>query len=79
MLTIAFRRKNFPPNKATPQSDSRIEPRFMLAYGAQKSLVEILLRCWRLRGLKGLPGIPSAFPILFPGPTLRFQEMKIGW
>src|ERR1043166_2589890 len=33
----------------------------------------------RLRGLKGLPGIPSSFPILFPGPTLRFQEMKICW
>src|SRR6266478_9970700 len=39
---------------------------------------KILLRCWRLRGLKGQPGIPSAFPILFLGPTLRFQEMKIG-
>src|SRR6266478_3865669 len=39
---------------------------------------KILLRCWRLRGLKGQPGIPSAFPILFLGPTLGFQEMKIG-
>src|SRR5438309_1782720 len=45
----------------------------------QGSLVEILLRCSHLRGLKRLPGIPSAFPILFLGPTLRFQEMKIGW
>src|SRR5438105_14775902 len=44
----------------------------------QGSLVEILLRCSHLRGLKGQPGIPSAFPILFLGPTLRFQEMKIG-
>src|SRR2546430_7950215 len=44
----------------------------------QGSLAEILLRCWRLRDLKGQPGIPSAFPILFLGPTLRFQEMKIG-
>src|SRR6266487_2715141 len=44
----------------------------------QGSLVEILLRCSHLRGLKRLPGIPSAFPILFLGPTLRFQEMKIG-
>src|SRR6266487_4139603 len=44
----------------------------------QGSLVEILLRCSHLRGLKPLPGIPSAFPFLFLGPTLRFQEMKIG-
>ena len=39
---------------------------------------ENLLRCWCLRGVKDLPGIPSALPILFLGPTLRFQEMKIG-
>jgi hypothetical protein len=26
--------------------------------------------------MKRLPSIPSAFPILFLGPTLRFQEMK---
>jgi hypothetical protein len=38
----------------------------------------ILLRCSHLRGLKRLPGIPSAFPILFLGPTSGFQEMKIG-
>ena len=38
----------------------------------------ILLRCSHLGGLKLLPGIPSAFPILFLGPTLCFQEMKIG-
>src|SRR6266480_6278147 len=44
----------------------------------QGSLAEILLRCWRLRSLKRLPGIPSALPILFFGPTLCFQEMKIG-
>jgi len=25
-----------------------------------------------------LPGIPGALPILFLGPTLRFQEVKIG-
>ena len=36
-----------------------------------------LFRWWYLRGVKGLPGIPSALPILFLGPTLRFQEMKI--
>ena len=29
--------------------------------------------------MKRLPGIPSAFPILFLGPTLPFQEMKICW
>src|SRR6266550_709209 len=45
----------------------------------QGSLVEILLRCSHLRGPKRLPGIPSAFPILFLGPTSGFQEMKIGW
>src|SRR4029077_19722671 len=44
----------------------------------QEFLVEILLRCSHPRGLKRLPGIPSAFPILFLGPTLGFQEMKIG-
>src|SRR6184192_208896 len=43
----------------------------------QGFLAEILLRCWRLRGLKAQPGIPSAFPILFLGPTLCLQEMKI--
>src|SRR6059058_6642702 len=38
---------------------------------------EILLCCSRLCGLKRLPGVPSAFPILFLGPTSGFQEMKI--
>src|SRR5436305_1683756 len=42
------------------------------------NLSQNLFLCRRLRGLKGLPGIPSALPILFLGPTLRFQEMKIG-
>src|SRR5438552_839561 len=42
------------------------------------SLAEILLRCSHLRGFKCQPGIPSAFPVLFLGPTLPFQEMKIG-
>jgi hypothetical protein len=32
----------------------------------------------RLRCLKRLPGIPSAFPILFLGPTFRFQKTKVG-
>src|SRR4030095_5620586 len=39
---------------------------------------EILLCCSHLCGVKCLPGIPSAFPVLFLGPTLRFQEVKIG-
>src|SRR6202035_1211822 len=39
---------------------------------------EILLCCLHLCGVKRLPGIPSAFPGLFLGPTLRFQEVKIG-
>src|SRR4030095_796981 len=39
---------------------------------------KFLIRCSHLRGLKRLPGIPSAFPILFLGPTSGFQEMKIG-
>jgi hypothetical protein len=33
---------------------------------------EILLCCSYLGGLKRQPGIPSAFPVLFLGPTLRF-------
>ena len=43
-----------------------------------ESLSGILLRCSHLRGLKRLPGVPGAFPILFFGPTSGFQEMKIG-
>ena len=46
--------------------------------GISGSLAKNLLRWWCLRGLKDLPCIPSALPILFLGPTLRFQEMKIG-
>src|SRR5260370_40087181 len=46
--------------------------------GINRSIAKNLLRCWCLRGLKDLPCIPSALPILFLGPTLRFQEMKIG-
>src|SRR5262249_18380960 len=37
---------------------------------------EILFRCSRLCGLKRLPGVPGAFPILFLRPTSGFQEMK---
>ena len=33
---------------------------------------EILLCCSHLCGVKRLPGIPSTFPVLFLGPTLRF-------
>ena len=44
----------------------------------QGPLAEILLRRSRLRGLKRLPRIPSALPILFLRPTLRLQEIKIG-
>src|SRR4029077_3591244 len=40
---------------------------------------QILLCCSHLCGVKRLPGIPSAFPVLFLSPTLRFQEVKIGW
>ena len=40
--------------------------------GISGSLAKNLLRCWCLRGLKDLPCIPSALPILFLGPTLRF-------
>src|SRR5262249_17946837 len=39
---------------------------------------EILFRCSRLCGLKRLPGVPGAFPILFLRPTSGFQEMKVG-
>jgi len=44
----------------------------------QGSLAEILLARSHLGGLKLLPCIPRALPILFLSPTLRFQEMKIG-
>ena len=48
-----------------------------LMRSAIKARLWDLFRCRCLRGLKGLPCIPSALPILFRGPTLRFQEMKI--